>query len=162
MEDGYRIPPGADIGHIHLKVADIDRAIAFYRDVLGMELTATYGQDAAFLSAGGYHHHLAVNVWGSRGGSPPPHGSTGLFHFAIRYPTKQDLTEAVRRVMRAGVPLIGATDHRVSLAVYLRDPDGNGVELMWDRPREEWTPAPEGTVFVDSALDLAELLGESA
>jgi catechol 2,3-dioxygenase len=123
------IDPDVRIGHVHLKVANLDRALAFYRDVLGFELTQRYGSEAAFLSAGGYHHHIGLNTWESADGSPPPHGSTGLYHVAIVYPTRVKLADAVRRVLRAGIPLEGASDHGVSEAIYLRDPDGNGVEL---------------------------------
>src|SRR5258706_4038465 len=127
--------PQVGIGHVHLKVADLDRALAFYRDVLGFEITQRYGREAAFLSAGGYHHHIALNTWESLGGSPPPPGSTGLYHLAILHPTRAALADAVRRVLAAGIELDGASDHGVSEAIYLRDPDANGVELYWDRPR---------------------------
>ncbi len=156
------IDPGADIGHVHLKVADLERALDFYRDVLGFELQARYGTDAAFVSAGGYHHHIGLNTWHSKGGSPPPPGTTGLFHLAIRYPTRRALAEAVRRVSDAGVRLTGASDHGVSEAVYLDDPDGNGIELYWDRPPAEW-PRPEsgeGVVMTTDPLDLPGLLSE--
>src|SRR3954462_12905690 len=123
------IDPRVDIGHVHLKVSDIDRALGFYRDVLGFEVTQRYGEDAAFLSAGGYHHHLGLNTWESRGGSPPPPGTTGLFHVAIRYPDRATLGDALRRLAEAGIPVGGATDRGVSEAIYLRDPDGNGIEL---------------------------------
>src|SRR6478736_554895 len=122
------------IGHVHLKVADIERALAFYCGVLGFELTQTYGQDAAFISAGGYHHHIGLNTWESRGGRPPASGTTGLYHLAVLYPTRADLADALRRLVAAGIPLTGASDHGVSEALYLRDPDENGVELYWDRP----------------------------
>src|SRR3954452_3068704 len=128
------IDPGVRIGHVHLKVADIERALAFYCGVLGFELMQRYGRQAAFLSAGGYHHHIGLNTWESAGGSPPPQGTTGLYHLAILYPTRADLADALRRLTTAGVPLEGASDHGVSEALYLRDPDGNGVELYWDRP----------------------------
>jgi catechol 2,3-dioxygenase len=156
------IDPRVDIGHVHLKVADIDRALAFYRDVLGFELTTRLGDAAAFVSAGGYHHHIGLNTWESRGGSPPPPGTTGLYHVAIRYPDRATLADAVRRVGGAGVPLDGASDHGVSEALYLRDPDDNGVELYWDRPREEW-PRPaggEGVAMSLAPLDLTGLLSE--
>ncbi len=136
------IDPGVDIGHVHLKVADIDRALDFYCGVLGFELMQRFGPEAAFISAGGYHHHIGLNTWQSRGGSPPPPGTTGLFHLAIRYPTRASLADALRRLVEARVPLEGASDHGVSEALYLSDPDGNGVELYWDRPREEW-PEPQ-------------------
>lgn len=140
------IHPQTRIGHVHLKVADLDRALAFYRDVLGFEVTQRYGPDAVFLSAGGYHHHIALNTWESRGGSPPPPGSTGLFHLAILYPTRAALADALRRVTAAGIPLDGASDHGVSQALYLRDPDGNGVELYWDRPAEAWPRTADGSL----------------
>lgn len=127
------IDPRVRIGHVHLKVADLERAIGFYRDVLGFEVTQRYGRQAAFLSAGGYHHHIGLNTWESLGGSPPPSGTTGLYHLAILYPTRAELADALRRVMEANIPLDGASDHGVSEALYLRDPDGNGVELYWDR-----------------------------
>src|SRR5258705_5662156 len=133
-----RLHPEVGIGHVHLKVADLDRALAFYRDVLGFELTQRYGSQAAFLSAGGYHHHIGLNTWESSGGSPPPPGTTGLYHLAILYPTRAELADALRRLIEAKIPLEGASDHGVSEALYLRDPDGNGVELYWDRPREQW------------------------
>jgi catechol 2,3-dioxygenase len=149
------------IGHVHLKVADLDRALAFYRDVLGFELTQRYGGQAAFLSAGGYHHHIGLNTWESRGGSPPPHGSTGLYHVAIVYPTRAELADALRRVLQAGIPLEGASDHGVSEAIYLRDPDGNGVELYWDRPRQEWPRKANGDLAMGTEpLDLDQLLLE--
>jgi catechol 2,3-dioxygenase len=129
------IHPQARIGHIHLKVADLDRALAFYRDVLGFEVTQRIGNAAAFLSAGGYHHHIGLNTWESRDGSAPAPGTTGLYHLAILYPTRAELADALRRLIRAHIPLEGAADHGVSQALYLRDPDGNGVELYWDRPR---------------------------
>jgi catechol 2,3-dioxygenase len=157
------IDPGADIGHVHLKVADIERALAFYRDVLGFEVMQRWGDSAAFVSAGGYHHHLGLNTWQSKGGSPPPAGSTGLFHVAIRYPTRAALARALRRVVEAGVPLDGASDHGVSEAIYLRDADQNGVELYWDRPEAEW-PRPEdgrGVAMVTAPLDLQGLLAEA-
>jgi catechol 2,3-dioxygenase len=128
------IDPGVSIGHVHLKVADLERAVSFYCDILGFELTQRYGRDAAFVSAGGYHHHIGLNQWESRGGSPPLPGTTGLYHFAIRYPSRAALADALRRLMAAGVPLEGASDHGVSQALYLRDPDQNGIELYWDRP----------------------------
>ncbi len=158
---GWRaIDPGVSIGHVHLKVADIERALVFYRDILGFELTQRFGQ-AAFLAAGGYHHHIGLNTWESRGGVPPLPGTTGLFHVAIRYPTRATLADALRRLIDSGIPLEGATDHGVSQALYLRDPDQNGVELYWDRPREAWPHAPDGTLAMGSrALDLDDLLRE--
>ena len=157
------IDPRVDIGHVHLKVSDIDRALRFYRDVLGFDVTQRYGGEAAFLSAGGYHHHLGLNTWESRGGSPPPPGSTGLYHVAIRYPDRATLGDALRRVVEAGIPVSGATDHGVSEAIYLRDPDGNGIELYRDRPREEWPRAADGDglAMVNAPLDLDALLAEA-
>ena len=153
------IDPGADIGHVHLKVADIDRAVAFYGDVLGFELQMRIGDEAAFMSAGGYHHHLGLNTWFSRGGSPPPPGSTGLFHTAIRFPTREALARAVRRVLDHGIRLTGASDHAVSEAIYFGDPDGNGIEIYWDRPQEEWPRTPDGGYAITSdPLDLNDLL----
>ena len=141
-----RINPGVCIGHVHLKVADLDRALSFYRDVLGFEVTQRYGTDAVFLSAGGYHHHIGLNTWESKGGKPPAQGTTGLFHVAILYPTRAVLADALRRLMSAGISLDGAADHGVSEALYLRDPDGNGVELYWDRPKGEWPTAADGSL----------------
>jgi catechol 2,3-dioxygenase len=155
------IAAGTRIGHVHLKVADIERALAFYCGVLGFELTQRYGSQAAFVSAGGYHHHIGLNTWESRGGSPPPPGSTGLYHAAILYPTRAALADALRRLNGAGIPLDGASDHGVSEALYLRDPDQNGVELYWDRPAEVWPRTPEGGLaMVTRRLDLEALLAE--
>jgi catechol 2,3-dioxygenase len=155
------IDPQVRIGHVHLKVADLERALGFYRDVLGFELTQRYGRGAAFLSAGGYHHHIGLNTWESAGGLPPP-GTTGLFHVAILYPTRALLADALRRVLAAGIPLDGASDHGVSEALYLRDSDENGVELYWDRPREQWPFTPEGELAMFTrALDLDDLLRAS-
>ncbi len=156
------IDPGVEIGHVHLKVADLDRALGFYCDVLGFELQQRIGDEAAFVSAGGYHHHIGLNTWHSRGGSPPPASSTGLFHVAIRYPTRSALADALRRISDAGEPLGGASDHGVSEALYLSDPDGNGIELYWDRPRDEWPrqPGGEGVDMVTEPLDLRDLLAE--
>ena len=157
-----QIDPGVGIGHVHLKVADLERSLAFYRDVLGFELTQRFGSQAAFLSAGGYHHHLGLNTWESRGGSAPPPGSTGLYHVAIVYPTRVLLADALRRLQKAGVPIEGASDHGVSEAIYLRDPDGNGVELYRDRPREQWPRASDGSIeMFTHPLDLAALLKEA-
>jgi catechol 2,3-dioxygenase len=154
------IDRGTDIGHVHLKVADIDRSLGFYCDVLGFELQQRMGDQAAFVSAGGYHHHIGLNTWESRGGSPPPPGTTGLYHFAIRYPTRRALANAVRRLLDAGIRPSGATDHGVSEAIYLSDPDGNGIELYWDRPEEQW-PRQNGEVAMFSrALDVEGLLAE--
>lgn len=158
------IDPGVDIGHVHLKVADVDRALEFYCGVLGFELMQRYGPDAAFISAGGYHHHIGLNAWESKGGPAPPRGTTGLFHTAIRYPTRAALADALRRLVEAGIPLTGASDHGVSEALYLDDPDGNGVELYWDRPKEEWPPPEPGEKvhMYTRPLDLEGLLGERA
>jgi catechol 2,3-dioxygenase len=156
------IDPRTDIGHVHLKVADLDRAIGFYRDVLGFELMQRMGDQAAFMSAGGYHHHIGLNTWESAGGSPPPPGSTGLYHFAVRYPTRAALANAVRRLLQASVRIDGASDHGVSEAIYLRDPDQNGVELYWDRPKEEWPHAQgNGVAMFTAPLDLQGLLAEA-
>ena len=156
------IHPGVRIGHVHLKVSDLERALGFYCGVLGFEFTQRYGRDAAFVSAGGYHHHIGLNTWESAGGAPPPAGSTGLYHLAILYPTRAELADALVRLTRAGLPLEGASDHGVSEALYLRDPDGNGVELCWDRPPEEWprTAAGELAMFT-RPLDLGRLLAEA-
>jgi catechol 2,3-dioxygenase len=155
------IAPQVRIGHVHLKVSDLDRAIRFYCDVLGFEVTQRYGRQAAFLSAGGYHHHIGLNTWESAGGSPPPEGTTGLYHLAILYPTRAELADALRRLMEAGIPLEGASDHGVSEALYLRDPDGNGVELYWDRPQEEWPRTQDGGIeMFTRPLDLEDLLGQ--
>jgi catechol 2,3-dioxygenase len=156
------IDPRVDIGHVHLKVSDIDRALAFYRDVLGFELQQRMGDQAAFLSAGGYHHHIGLNTWESKGGSPPPPGTTGLYHVAIRYPTRRSLADALGRLVEARIPLSGASDHGVSEALYLRDPDGNGIELYWDRPEEDWPRTDDGSVAMFSApLDVESLLAEA-
>jgi catechol 2,3-dioxygenase len=157
------LDPRVDIGHVHLKVADIERSLAFWHGVLGFDVTQRMGDQAAFLSAGGYHHHIGLNTWESRGGSPPPPGTTGLFHVAVRFPDRRTLAEAVRRVLDAGIPLDGASDHGVSEAIYLRDPDGNGVELYYDRPQEEW-PRPaegEGVAMFTGRLDLQDLLAQA-
>src|SRR5215208_2983612 len=162
-EPARPIIPGARIGHVHLKVADIQRALDFYCGVLGFSLMQRYGADAAFVSAGGYHHHIGLNTWESRGGSPPPPGTTGLFHTAILYPTRSALADALRRLVAAGIPLDGASDHGVSEALYLRDPDENGVELYWDRPEEAWPRTPDGGIAMYSRpLDLQALLREPA
>ena len=156
------IHPGVSIGHVHLKVADLDRALDFYQGVLGLELTQRFGGEAAFLSAGGYHHHIGLNTWESQGGSPPPPGTTGLYHVAILYPTRAALADALRRLIEARIPLEGAADHGVSEALYLRDPDGNGVELYWDRPKEKWPRTPDGGLAMFTRpLDLEALLKES-
>jgi catechol 2,3-dioxygenase len=157
------IDPQARIGHVHLKVADLERALKFYRDVLGFEITTRYGSQAVFLSAGGYHHHIGLNTWESSGGPPPPPGTAGLYHVAILYPTRALLADALRRVLAAGIELEGAADHGVSEALYLRDPDQNGVELYWDRPREQWPHTSEGAIeMYTRRLDLGELLKEQS
>ena len=144
-----RIDPRVSIGHVHLKVADLDRAVAFYHGVLGFEVMARMGPSAAFLSAGGYHHHIGLNTWESLNGPPPPPNTTGLYHVAIRYPDASALADALRRLVEAQVPLDGASDHGVSEALYLRDPDGNGIELYWDRPREQWPRSADGAIADD-------------
>jgi catechol 2,3-dioxygenase len=157
------IDPRVDIGHVHLKVSDIDRALEFYCRVLGFELQQRLGDQAAFISAGGYHHHLGLNTWESKGGSPPPPGTTGLYHTAIRYPDRRTLADAVRRVLAAGIRLDGASDHGVSEAIYLRDPDQNGVELYRDRPQDEWPRPSDGSeriAMVTAPLDVQALLAE--
>jgi catechol 2,3-dioxygenase len=155
------IDPGVRIGHIHLKVADVDRALDFYCGVLGFELTQRRGSQVAFISAGGYHHHIGLNTWESRGGKPPAPGTTGLYHLAVLYPTRAALAGALRRLIEANIPLEGASDHGVSEALYLRDPDDNGVELYWDRPREHWPRSAKGELAMFTApLDLAGLLNE--
>ena len=158
-----QLDPGVDIGHVHLKVADLERAIGFYRDVLGFDLMQQVGDQAAFLSAGGYHHHIGLNTWESKGGSPPPRGTTGLYHVAIRYPTRAGLADALKRIVDNRVPISGASDHGVSEAIYVHDPDGNGIELYHDRPRDEWPMAPdgEGVAMVSIPLDLEALLAEA-
>jgi catechol 2,3-dioxygenase len=155
------IDPGVDIGHVHLKVSDLDRAVDFYRDVLGFEEMTRMGDQAAFLSAGGYHHHIGLNTWESKGGSPPPPGTTGLFHFAIRFPTRPALARALQSVLDAGIR-VGASDHGVSEAIYLSDPDANGIELYWDRPEEEWPRTADGkqVAMYSRPLDLEGLLAE--
>jgi len=155
------IAAGVRIGHVHLKVADLQRALDFYCRVLGFALTQRYGDQAAFIAAGGYHHHIGLNTWESLGGRPPPRGSTGLFHTAILYPTRAALADALRRLIKAGIPLDGASDHGVSQALYLRDPDQNGVELYWDRPEKDWPRAPDGSLaMVTAPLDLEDLLAQ--
>jgi catechol 2,3-dioxygenase len=155
------IDPQVRIGHVHLKVADLERALRFYCGVLGFELTQRYGTQAAFISAGGYHHHIGLNTWESLGGSPPPPGTTGLYHVAILYPTRKAVADALRRLIAAGIHLDGASDHGVSEALYLRDPDDNGVELYWDRPQSEWPRTPQGALAMFTRrLDLNGLLSE--
>ena len=155
-------PPETRIGHVHLKVADLERAIAFYSGILGFELMQRYGTQAAFLSAGGYHHHIGLNTWESRGGTPPPAGHTGLYHSAFLYPDRRSLARVLKSVVEAGIPIDGAADHGVSEAIYLRDPDGNGVELYRDRDPAEWPRGPDGTLaMVNAPLDLKALLAET-
>lgn len=159
MNPSAPIAAGTRIGHVHLKVADLERALDFYCGVLGFTLTQRYGPGAAFVSAGGYHHHIGLNTWQSRHGSPPPRGTTGLYHLAILYPTRADLADALRRLIAAGIPLDGAADHGVSQALYLRDPDQNGVELYWDRPESEWPRDADGNLaMVTEPLVLEDLL----
>lgn len=156
------VHPQTRIGHVHLKVADIERSLGFYRDVLGFEVTQRYGSQAVFLSAGGYHHHIGLNTWESQGGRPPAAGTTGLYHLAILYPDRAELADALQRLMQAGIALEGASDHGVSEALYLRDPDGNGVELYWDRPQSQWPRTAEGGVdMYTRTLDLHALLAEA-
>ena len=162
MAENSMIHPGARIGHVHLKVANLERSLAFYHGVLGFEVTQRFGQSAAFLSAGGYHHHVGLNTWESLGGSPPPPHATGLFHLAILYPSRASLVDALRRLICANVPLDGASDHGVSDALYLRDPDQNGVELYWDRPAGEWPRSGSGELdMFTRPLDLDRLLREA-
>ena len=153
--------PETRIGHVHLKVADLERAIAFYGGVLGFEVTQRLGDQAAFLAAGGYHHHIGLNTWESAGGSPPAPGTTGLYHVALRYPTRKTLADALNRLLTAKISLDGAADHGVSEALYLRDPDENGVELYWDRPQDQWPRSPDGKLAMyTKPLDLAALMQE--
>ena len=156
------IDPRVDVGHVHLKVADLERSIAFYRDVLGFEIKQRMGSEAAFLAAGDYHHHIGLNTWESRGGSPPRPGSTGLYHVALRYPDRATLADALDRLVRAGIELDGAADHGVSEALYLHDPDGNGIELYRDRPRAEWPRDAQGELVMHTRrLDVEALLREA-
>lgn len=158
-----QIDPGVRIGHVHLKVANIERSLDFYCGVLGFELTQRYGSGAAFISAGGYHHHIGLNTWESLGGAPPPAGTTGLFHLAILYPSRATLANALRRLLNADISLDGASDHGVSEALYLRDPDQNGVELYWDRPQATWPRSPDGSLAMFTRpLDLKALLDEDS
>lgn len=160
---GGPLPDGTRIGHVHLKVADLERALGFYRDVLGFDLTQRFGAQAAFLSAGGYHHHIGLNTWESSAGQPPAPGTTGLYHLAILYPTRRDLADALLRVLEAGIQLDGAADHGVSEALYLRDPDQNGVELYWDRPERDWPRGPDGSLAMFTRrLDVDGLLREAS
>ncbi|MFT3679097.1 MAG: VOC family protein [Ferruginibacter sp.] len=154
----YSIPPQTRIGHVHLKVADLERSLAFYRDLLGFQEMQRYGNSAVFVSAGGYHHHIGLNTWHSKGAGPAPVNGVGLYHTAILYPTKKDLADIVRRLHEVHYPLTGASDHGVSLAIYLNDPDGNGVELYWDRPKEEWPVDADGNLqMITEALDWDDL-----
>ena len=162
MGEQTSIPAGARIGHVHLKVADLDRAVRFYRDLMGFDLVTRFGEQAAFLSAGGYHHHLGLNTWESRGGAPPPPGTTGLYHFAINYPTRKDLAVALKRLVDSDWPIDGASDHGTHEAIYVDDPDGNDVELMWDRPFDERPRDAQGNVAMGGgALDLEALLADA-
>ena len=155
----YTVPPGVRIGHVHLKVADLEKALGFYRDLLGFELVQYYGDNAAFISAGGYHHHIGLNTWYSKGAEPAPVRSAGLFHTAILYPTRKELAQVTKRLIEKGYPLTGASDHGVSEAIYLDDPDKNGVELYWDRPKEEWPRDASGNIEMYSyPLNMDELL----
>ena len=157
----YTIPAGTRIGHIHLKVADLEKALKFYRDLLGFEVQQYYGDSAVFISAGGYHHHIGLNTWHSKDSGPAPTNTAGLFHTAILFPTRKDLAIALKRLIDANYPLTGASDHGVSEAIYLNDPDGNGVELYWDRPKEDWPFDAEGNLMmVTESLDLNDLLAE--
>lgn len=159
QSQNFIVPAGTHIGHVHLKVADIERALGFYCGVLGFELQQKFGEQAAFISAGGYHHHIGLNTWESKGGQPPAPGTTGLYHTAILYPTRIDLANAFKRVLGAGLELDGAADHGVSEALYLRDPDQNGVELYWDKTESQWPRNPDGSLAMSNArLDLEELL----
>ena len=159
----YRAPDGTGIGHVHLKVSDLERSLGFYVGVLGLQLTQRYGAQAAFVSAGGYHHHIGLNTWHSEGGGPPAPGNTGLYHLAIRYPTRADLAKAVQRLVEARIRLRGASDHGVSEAIYLDDPDSNGVELYWDRPEAEWPRAADGSLAMKTEpLDLDRLLASAS
>jgi catechol 2,3-dioxygenase len=161
MTQPYTIPAGARIGHVHLKVSNLDKALDFYVGLLGFDISQRYGKDAVFISAGGYHHHIGLNTWFSKNAPPAPQRSAGLFHTAILYPTRRDLAVALKRLMDAGYPLSGAADHGVSEALYLDDPDQNGVELYWDRPREQWPFLPDGSIeMYTRQLDLDNLLGE--
>lgn len=163
MDQPWRIPDGACVGHVHLKVSDLERAIAFYTGVLGFELMQRFGDSAAFLSAGGYHHHVGLNTWTSRGGPAPARNATGLYHVAFLYPDRRSLAAALARVLEAGVKLQGAADHGVSEAIYFADPDGNGIEIYRDRPREQWPREADGTLsMVSDPLDLEALLREAA
>lgn len=159
---GYTVPPNTRIGHVHLKVSDLDKALAFYHGLLGFEITQHYGTQAVFVSAGGYHHHIGLNTWLSKNAPPAPQRACGLFHTAIVYPTRKDLAIVLKRLIEARYPLTGASDHGVSEAIYLDDPDGNGVELYWDKPREKWPIDANGNIeMVTEQLDLDDLLREA-
>lgn len=161
MSEKYTIPAQTRIGHVHLKVSNLERALAFYCDLLGFQLITTYGKDAAFISAGGYHHHIGLNTWQSKDAPPPPARSTGLFHMAILYPSRKDLAKALQRLMDSGYPISGASDHGVSEAIYLNDPDRNGVELYRDRPGNQWPRQPDGSIeMITAQLDIENLLAE--
>lgn len=161
MNHSYQLPPQTRIGHVHLKVSDLDRALAFYRDLLGFEITTRYGTQAVFLSAGGYHHHIGLNTWHSKGAPPAPVNSAGLYHLAILYPTRRDLAAILARLREAEYPITGASDHGVSEAIYLNDPDHNGVELYWDKPKEQWPVKTDGSLnMYTHALDIEDLLKE--
>jgi len=162
METTYHIPPNTRIGHIHLKVSDLDKALAFYKDLLGFEVMQYYGNSAVFVSAGGYHHHIGLNTWHSKNGKPASPESPGLYHTAILYPTRKDLAVILKRLIEAKYPLSGASDHGVSEAIYLDDPDGNGVELYWDKPKEQWPVDAEGNLqMITKRLDVDDLLNEA-
>lgn len=155
----YKIPNQTQIGHVHLSVSDLDTSLRFYRDLLGFKITQYYGESAVFLSAGGYHHHIGLNTWRSKGAPPPPHNSTGLFHLAILYPTRKDLAEIVKRIIDKNYPIDGASDHGVSEAIYLQDPDDNGVELYWDKPNDQWPFDSKGNLMMRTdSLDIENLL----
>jgi catechol 2,3-dioxygenase len=161
MSTDYKVPDNTSIGHVHLKVSDLNQSLEFYCGLLGFELMTTYGDQAAFISAGGYHHHIGLNTWQSKGAGPAPKRSAGLFHTAILYPTRKDLAEILQRLIDANYPLSGASDHGVSEALYLDDPDENGVELYWDRPKEDWPKDPDGNLeMFTRSLDLKDLLSE--
>lgn len=161
IDTNYTIPKDTRIGHVHLKVADLQRSLDFYCGLLGFELTTTYGKDAAFISAGGYHHHIGLNVWFSKNAPPAPRNSVGLFHTAILYPTRKDLATIFQRLQKADYPLTGASDHGVSEALYLDDPDKNGIELYWDKPKDQWPKKPDGSLeMYTKPLDLVDLMSE--
>ena len=161
MSSNYQLPPATRIGHVHLKVSNLQRALDFYAGLLGFELVTTYGEEAAFISAGGYHHHIGLNTWQSKGGKPAPKNAAGLFHTAILYPTRKDLARILQRLIDANYPISGFADHGVSEAIYLDDPDENGVELYWDRPKELWPTNAEGKMLMYTrTLDVHELLNE--